>query len=84
MIADDSESPPGVQTPWQRYRPLMEIMISTDLIASLSENKANPSLPTYRMILGRVSGLAPPEQAIDMLEVMGCDNVTVRRVFVKQ
>jgi len=75
--ADDRQTTPDKQTPWQRYRALIEVMITTDIVGSLSMNRGSRLLPTYRTLLTRISGFSPPEQAIAMLDVMGCDNTTV-------
>lgn len=77
--ADARQAAPEEPTPWQRYRALIEVMITTDVVGSLSMNRASRLLPTYRTLLTRMSGFSPPEQAIAMLDVMGCDNITVRR-----
>jgi hypothetical protein len=68
---------PGQETPWQKYRSVIEVAIDTDIIAAISLNRGSRLLPTYRKLLSRMDGLTTPEQYISMLDVMGCDNTTV-------
>ncbi|WVQ83360.1 hypothetical protein IAT38_005499 [Cryptococcus sp. DSM 104549] len=66
-------------SPWRRYRPLVEHMIWTDIISSVSQNKASRLLPTYRKLLKRL----PSESSLDnkpvvqMDKVMGSDSTTL-------
>ena len=76
-LETDRSRNPNVQTPWQRYRALIEAMIQTDIVGSLSLNRGSEMLPAYRTLLARMDSLVPPDQMISMLEVMGCDNLTV-------
>lgn len=54
-------------------------MIWTDVIASVSQNRASRLLPTYRRILTHFPADTPEtaESMILMDKVMGCDSTTV-------
>ncbi|WVQ83381.1 hypothetical protein IAT38_005522 [Cryptococcus sp. DSM 104549] len=69
---------PTPNSPWARYRHLIEHMIWTDIIASVSQNKASRLLPSYRRILTHLpaeQGNPPPLLLMD--KVMGCDSTTL-------
>lgn len=65
------------QTPWQRYRSLIEILINTDVLGAVSQNRASRLLPVYRNVLTRFNGVTSPGATIDMSGVTGNDNTTV-------
>lgn len=74
-----SNPSPARHTPWKKYRHLIEHMIWTDVIASVSQNKASRLLPTYRRILIHFPADTPEtaESMILMDKVMGCDSTTL-------
>ncbi|OCF37396.1 hypothetical protein I316_00517 [Kwoniella heveanensis BCC8398] len=76
--ADDRAGSPG--SPWKRYRQLIEHMIWTDIIASVTQNKASQLLATYRRILDHLPAEPGSPAETNMLlmdRVMGCDSTTL-------
>lgn len=63
-------------TPWQRYKPLIAVMVWMDILGSVSQNKASRLLPTYRQLLDQ-RPVADTKAHLSMSTVMGCDNTTV-------
>ena len=64
-------------SPWQRYRPLIAVMVWMDILGSVTQNKSSPLLPTYRRLLDRTPLQAPNRARLDMKRIMGCDDSTV-------
>ncbi|WVF69939.1 hypothetical protein IAT40_004724 [Kwoniella sp. CBS 6097] len=67
-------------SPWKRYRQLVEHMIWTDIFASVTQNKASQLLATYRRILDHLPAEPGSPAETNMLlmdRVMGCDSTTL-------
>ncbi|WVQ97982.1 hypothetical protein IAU59_005102 [Kwoniella sp. CBS 9459] len=76
--ADVTPGSPG--SPWKRYRQLIEHMIWTDILASVTQNKASQLLATYRRILDHLPAEPGSPAETNMLlmdRVMGCDSTTL-------
>ncbi|ORX36937.1 fungal-specific transcription factor domain-domain-containing protein [Kockovaella imperatae] len=67
----------GVSSPWQRYRPLIAVMVWMDILGSVTQNKASPILPTYMRLLDRTPMQRHTDARLDMENVMGCDDTTL-------
>lgn len=73
-------APFSADSPWSRYRPLIEHMIWIDVIASVSNGKGSRLLPTYRRILKHLptdSNMGMNRPFLQMDKIMGCDSTTV-------
>ncbi|OWZ33025.1 hypothetical protein C356_05516 [Cryptococcus neoformans c45] len=75
-----SHAPFSADSPWSRYRPLIEHMIWIDVIASVSNGKGSRLLPTYRRILKHLptdSNMGMNRPFLQMDKIMGCDSTTL-------
>jgi hypothetical protein len=66
----------NLDTPWQRYKPLIAVMVWMDILGSVTQNKASRLLPTYRRLLDQ-RPMMTIKPHLQMANVMGCDNTTV-------
>ncbi|WRT64835.1 uncharacterized protein IL334_001771 [Kwoniella shivajii] len=67
-------------SPWSRYRLLIEHMIWSDIINSVTQNKASSLLPMYRRLLDHLpsGNPAPPNRPTLLMDrLMGCDSTTL-------
>ena len=65
-------------SPWQRYRPLIAVMVWMDILGSVTQNKGSRLLPTYRRLLSHFPAQRDSGARLAMEHVWGCDDTTVR------
>ncbi|WWC87000.1 uncharacterized protein L201_001882 [Kwoniella dendrophila CBS 6074] len=73
QMNDNNDKP----SPWSRYRILIEHMVWTDIIASVTRNQASTLLPMYRKILDHSPSSQPNKPVLLMDKTMGCDSTTL-------
>jgi len=73
-IADVNSKPQQLTQRWKRHQHLIPALIWTDVLASVTQNKASKLLPLYRVLLGNNHG---DGERLHMESVMGCDSTTV-------